>query len=383
MVAGIEARMDELIDQVYAAGLEPERWDGVMSSMRRVFRTSAETFYFLDFRPRRVRPVHLAGIDDRWLACFDELYFTPDNPWVVHTRTLHRPGVVRTNERLAAYTGDSQVLYRSAYYNEWMRPQGFRSTLGNTMLAEQGTIANVTLLRSEDAGSFDRAEVRAFERLSVHLTRALDVAVRLDRALQLREHGAAMFDRLESAVVAVDADGRVLYANLAAESLLRAQAEVRVRDGVLRANGAEDDRALRSLLQRLASPFHDDAPQCGSIALGSGRGTGRLSVSGMRVSGSHSRYLASRPTVLLTLVDRSGRAPGRETLLGRQYRMTPAEARLAQALIEGSSLREAADRQGIGYATARGYLKALFRKTDTHRQGQMVARLLADAGQLR
>jgi len=48
-----------------------------------------------------------------------------------------------------------------------------------------------------------------------------------------------------------------------------------------------------------------------------------------------------------------------------------------------SFLREAAERQGIGYATARGYLKALFRKTDTHRQGQMVARLLADAGQLR
>lgn len=382
MAAGIETRMDELIDGIYAAGLEPERWDGVMSSLRRVFRTSAETFYFLDFRPRRVRPVHLAGIADHWLHRFDELYFTPDNPWVVHTRTLHRPGVVRTNERLATYTRDPQVLYRSTYYNEWMRPQGFRFTMGNTMLSEEGTVANVTLLRPDDASSFDPAEVRAFERLSVHLTRALNVAVRLDRALQLREHGAAMFDRLEHAVVAVDAQAKVLYANLAAEALLRSQTGVRVRDGVLHAPGAEDDRSLQSLLRRLTSPSGDGegAAQCGTIALG--RGASRLSVSGMRVFSGHSRYLASRPTVLLTLVDRGARAPDREPLLRRLHRMTPAEARLAAALAEGVSLQEAAQRLGITHATARSYLKVLFRKTDTHRQGQLVARLLADLGRL-
>lgn len=39
------------------------------------------------------------------------------------------------------------MLYRSAYFNEWMRPQRFKYTLGNTLLADDGIVANITLLR--------------------------------------------------------------------------------------------------------------------------------------------------------------------------------------------------------------------------------------------
>lgn len=384
MAASIETRMDELIDGVYAAGLEPERWDDVMSSMRRVFRTAAETFYFLDFRPRSVRPVHLAGIDDRWLQRFDELYFTPDNPWVVHTRTLHRPGVVRTNERLAAYTRDPQILYRSVYYNEWMRPQGFRFTIGNTLLSGEGTVANVTLLRCEDQPSFSPAEVRAFERLSVHLTRALNVGLRLERASQQREQGSAVFDRLEHGVLTLDAQGRLLYANAAAEALLRRRIGLTLRDGFLRTVNPDEAQSLETLLRNLTSGV--DGSGCGrpaAITLRCGRGSRRLDVNGMPLSSGRARYLASRPAVLLTIVDRSGPDPGLEPLLRRAYGMTPAEARLGVALAQGASLRDTADRLGVTYATARGTLKVLFRKTETHRQGQLVARIHADLARQR
>ena len=78
-------RWGEITEAIYRAALEPGAWSDVMSMMKASFRTQAETFYFLDFAPRQVRPVHLAGIDDRWYRCFDELYFTPDNPWCIHS----------------------------------------------------------------------------------------------------------------------------------------------------------------------------------------------------------------------------------------------------------------------------------------------------------
>lgn len=80
------------------------------------------------------------------------------------------------------------------------------------------------------------------------------------------------------------------------------------------------------------------------------------------------------------------RADGGRRLVERlryAYGLTGAEARLACALVDGASLREASARQGITYSTARGYVKSLLQKTGTHRQAQLVARLMQDASVFR
>ena len=56
----------------------------------------------------------------------------------------------------------------------------------------------------------------------------------------------------------------------------------------------------------------------------------------------------------------------------RRFTLTPAEARLAQCLLAGMSVKQAAKTLGIGYETARKTLKAVFEKTGTHRQSQLV-----------
>jgi DNA-binding CsgD family transcriptional regulator len=54
------------------------------------------------------------------------------------------------------------------------------------------------------------------------------------------------------------------------------------------------------------------------------------------------------------------------------YGLTPAETRLAQRLAAGDELKAAAAQLGIGYGTARAQLAAIFRKTETKRQGELV-----------
>ena len=53
--------------------------------------------------------------------------------------------------------------------------------------------------------------------------------------------------------------------------------------------------------------------------------------------------------------------------------MTPAETRLATALMAGHSLEDYARDRGIAVATARNQLQSLFEKTRTHRQGELIA----------
>ena len=55
---------------------------------------------------------------------------------------------------------------------------------------------------------------------------------------------------------------------------------------------------------------------------------------------------------------------------------TPAEARLADALAGGASVREAATKLGVTYETARTHLKRLLSKTGARRQAELVRILL-------
>ncbi len=58
--------------------------------------------------------------------------------------------------------------------------------------------------------------------------------------------------------------------------------------------------------------------------------------------------------------------------IAKVFGLTPAEARLAEALSGGATIAEAADGLGIRVNTARNQLSAIFRKTDTNRQGELV-----------
>jgi DNA-binding CsgD family transcriptional regulator len=73
---------------------------------------------------------------------------------------------------------------------------------------------------------------------------------------------------------------------------------------------------------------------------------------------------------------------GQIGLWSASFRLTPAEARLAMHLASGDSLRDAADALGVTYNTVRAQMRAIFDKTDIHRQADLV-RLLHQSTSLR
>jgi DNA-binding CsgD family transcriptional regulator len=86
-----------------------------------------------------------------------------------------------------------------------------------------------------------------------------------------------------------------------------------------------------------------------------------------------SPFLGAR--VLLTFAD-LGPKPGPDPgLLASLFGLTAAEARLASRLAGGAALNEVAAQLGISRETARNQLKAVFAKTETHRQAELVALL--------
>lgn len=367
---------EDLTDAVYRAALEPVAWHDVMELMKSSFPSVAQTFYFLHLEPRHVRPVHLSGIEPRWVSVFDEHYFSPDNPWIRLTHTLHRPGVIRTTERLERFLKDAGVLYRSSYYHEWMKPQGFKHNIGNTLLSEHGVVANITLFRSADMDTFNDEEVRSFEVLSKHMTRSLQLALRLEHP-ERNLASVAAFDALPEGVAVVDDKRHLLYANRAMESLLRHARGLTARAGELIATQSTARKALVDLIDGVFKGGRSVPASLGPLSLPC-EGHGHLSVRAVPLGRSTRPFFPVRSAALLLVSE----CPGRRVLACSEIRhlhgCTLAEARLAKLLAEGRGLREAAQSLGITYGTARVYLKVVFQKMAVHSQAQMVTKLFAE-----
>ncbi|HTM78165.1 MAG TPA: helix-turn-helix transcriptional regulator, partial [Devosia sp.] len=64
---------------------------------------------------------------------------------------------------------------------------------------------------------------------------------------------------------------------------------------------------------------------------------------------------------------------------GALFRLTAAEIALVEALAQGQSLQAYADLKQVTINTVRTQLKAIFLKTNTHRQGELIAMFMASA----
>lgn len=190
---------------------------------------------------------------------------------------------------------------------------------------------------------------------------------RIDRPEDGREH-ARVFSTAGQAVCVICSTGKILTAspefmNLVGDAIF-------VFNGRMRAARREDNAALQALLSSLTNSlrFDDDTPAA-TARLTRSDGT-TVAAQGISILGGGT--LPGRAPVAILIVETSDAHPAGEQALCKAHGLTGAEAKLAARLMAGISLRKAAVSEGITYETARSRLKAIFRKTDTTRQAELV-----------
>jgi len=180
-------------------------------------------------------------------------------------------------------------------------------------------------------------------------------------------------------VVFLGPAGEVLSMNKAAGELVNA------KDGILFGAGRLG-AAVRSESERLQAMIH------GAVETGNGKGASAggtmlisrrerrpLSVTVAPLRGFDGG-ISRQPAAVVFVSDPERNVELPETLLQRCYGLTRAEARLAMVLLEGCSLKEAADRCGVTHNTAKTELKIVFSKTQVKRQGELIRLLVGSAG---
>ncbi len=348
---------------------DPDAWGDVMAQMRDAFASTAQTFYILQRDTGHLTPISLHGIDAARLPSLDSLYFAPDNPCMWVSKALHRPGVVRTNERMEAHLGRAGDLYRSAYYHEWLKPQQLHYMIGNTLVEDGATVANITLMRPREMPTFDAADVRRFERLTRQMRKSLQARLGFEASGAAGAGDAwAMLAAHPGAVAVVDAGLQLVYANPPMEATLRGGSTLALRGGRL----AAIDAAAQT---RLAAAVRAAADAAAAVWLPAAAGGRVLLLDVTSVAIRTARSLPARRLVMLSARRVAVGSDETVRVLRECHRCTRSEAMLAARLRDGHALDDAARSLGVTYETARAYLKTLFLKLDVHSQAQLVARL--------
>lgn len=368
-----DADILSVIDTLYAAALEPERWEEALAAVSEAVGAIGTS----------IVPVGGSGggsIASRSLfeanMAYQQAWWRHDTPTSrLLTRGL-KPGAVGT-DRLVM---DEEEVKRDPFYQEFLRHYGIGSSLAALTQLSSGGLFSIAAQRSLRKDPYQRADVEVMATLSPHIGRALSVAMALTEARRMASDLADAVERLAWGVILLDADGRARQVNATAIGLLgngftithqRPRASLRSDDARLQA-------AIRSALPESVLPLG------GGVLIRRPGGCAPLYAEVVPIR--------SRPDSIEVLTLGAGGAMLLIRSLAveakniaqhlRNMGLTPAEARIAEAIGSGVTLRSAADEQGIAYETARTHMRAIFAKLGIQRQAELVGlitRLVASA----
>jgi DNA-binding CsgD family transcriptional regulator len=347
----------DLVDRIYEAGMAFERWPEALTRMADLL--GARDASLGAMAPDALPWIFAPRTDPDFMRAYAEAWHPHDHVW----RGVTQRGVGRAASDAMVMPRDE--LEKSAFHNEWSRPQGYSTIMGAMVLAEQGW-RTVLMLPGREA--FQRNQLDLLQTLAPHLRRAVQMNIRLAQGDLNTAATVQMLQAGPAAALVVDADARLLFANAAAEPLFRS--------GALRVAGdALAQPELRIAVARCAAGGL--AESGGQVTLPRPRSFAPLRLQVCPVRHETPLLAPGLPAAIIVEVTAAAVADpaGR---LREAYGLTAAEAAFALEIVKGDGKPAAAERLGISFATARTHLSRIFEKTGVHRQAELVRLVLGE-----
>ncbi len=349
----------QAVDRFLAAAFQPQLWPEALDEISRTLGADGATLVSGTTSVPTVAWAHS-------ITNFADDYFNIRD--VIDSREDRvRPTIAQ------GFCGDldfytSREINRDPFYVEFLKPRGF-GWHAVAKLSDGGEPLHLSLKRRRSAGPFQQSELDslgctlAYLRGGAHAVQ-LGLSARFDghlESLAALNRGGAL----------VDARGRVLQHN----SMLEFGDGLNLVGGRLRTAAPADQPGLDRILAVATSalrPSELPAPAPAFIRRPSKQRP--LIVWAFSLWGLDQNPFACARAVV-SVVDPAKTRPAAVAVLAEMYRLTPNEARLAVYLLSGKSVDEAAQELNITRGHARQRLKSIFQKTDTSRQGELIALL--------
>lgn len=276
---------------------------------------------------------------------------------------------------------DDQFIARAPFFADFLTPLGIGCASVTKLIDDDEIVVFLGLHRQYSAPALSADEIARLQAIRGHLARAVRMYLRLRQNAQQANTGTTMLDLLPQAVFVVDGTRLVQHANPAGQSRLQSGGVLMNRAGYLVGRRDADDLALVQAIRALG------LSGTVSTALSVDRTVARL---GRASKGDHCLLfaIAARPdqtmqafgdkaSAIIVAHPLQGVARIDRLVASLAFDLTPAEADVAAALADGSSLNEIAAVRRVSVNTIRIQLRTVFGKMGVTRQSELV-RLLRD-----
>lgn len=352
---------------LYATLSNPDAWTAFLETAAALFGARGAQIIHQDMRDFNLSFTQVSGYD--WSEEAYEAYaeLIPEDPRL--DILLKYPG-----QAVHCRMEMTDAEYRSTrIYREVLRDLGVEYVCGVNFGEDRACLAGMFLLRDQSQPPFTADDCERLQPLVPHIRRVLDLHGFIGRLELQNRITHDTLDSLGAGVIVIDASGMIEIANSAARTLLKAGGDLRETGGKLHVR-TRDGETLKDMLQQVWSS-HSMHPY--EVLR---EGGDPLLVFMAPHAISHGRFdpqpLQEGGAVMVVRAPDLRQDPASQArMVELLWNLPPSQARLACLIGAGETLSAAAEQMGVTEASARQYLKAVFRKLGVNRQSDLLRKV--------
>ncbi|MBI2770816.1 MAG: helix-turn-helix transcriptional regulator [Burkholderiales bacterium] len=369
---------------IYDAALDASLWPAFMQKAAGALHAGVGMFWLHDFSTGSAdfgsdagNVASVTGLDATALSQYVS-HYSARNVWLPNAAKLPEGSVT-----VSSSLYPERQLKRTEFYDGWLQGLDVFHGVGSAIVKRETRDVKLSFLRSERAGPYTAGELRMVRDLLPHMRNAVTLHRRLHHLQALSAAALAALDMLPVGVILLTPGGTLMHANRVAHHLAATTRALQFGGGKVLA-------ATAALTGRLGLLIDS--------AVSTGLGQGCLPGGSLRLTGPLGDELQVLVTPLPVAVSASWGAPAPAAIfcsnprapvpaltqaLRAFYCMTPAEAELTQALVNGQTLKEFADARGVSINTVRTQLKFAAARVGARRQSDLVRMVLTGPALMR
>lgn len=379
--------LSNLIGLIYDGATDPGRWTkDILPAVAAYIEAPACILYSPVHTPQNGGYFFLHGITQEHVDLYVQKYYAQD-VWKIGLaeKNLYLTGNVVLGDELIPR---AQLLASDFYKECLVHSKNMVQLLTGIVFGTDSTTAIpgvCSFFRGSHHPDFGEEERARMRLVLPHLSRSLGVMQRLQSAELTVASSLAALDRLPSGVLLLDGSGTVAFVNRAAQHMLEEGDGLRLRKlshaaglGHLVAQSMADDRAIDDAISATLrrDPFcTGHFSQSITVPRTSGLASYTLQFSAL---GEHNKFAGGNRAfaAIVFIADGLKQIDIDPEILQRTYGLTPAEAKVAVALLEFATAKEVASVLSVSLHTVRTQIRTIYAKLGVDTRTRFVKLLL-------
>lgn len=363
-----------LIELLYASPGDDGLWSRFLSEIVTITASRSARMLVLDRTATQVDSSIKINIDDNPHTDYVN-HFVNACPWRPELALKPKGRLYSTYLDFACKQRD---YYKTEFFNDWARPLDIHHGACGTVYQDAGQTVQLLVQRTGGQGHYATEDLAFLNSLVPHVRRVVTLHREVQHARAQGEATALAAGTYSLPFILLEQRARVSFVSPGAQRFLAAGHALWIAEGKLTAQRPAERKCLHELVRRCVRSGRGAWDSAGGwMALERPGGAPlKLLVMPVHPDAADTTLFGQRAFAAVFIYDPDAEFHICRETLRALYQLTPAEARLSEALALGETLEHYASSRKRSLNTLRAQLKAVFKKTGVARQAELVGLVL-------